>query len=280
MSDIKSIEFPADGSKNAITLVVFSGDLDKLLAAFIIATGAAASGMQVNMFFTFWGLKLIQQEGKKARGIDWKQRMFGWMVKPGPSKREVVPLIKGGNAVNERAFERIRGLENSTHLLGFNEPERASQGNLPLEQALELWPQLVHLAESAHLRLGSPAPSSDKDGMDYFHEFMSQARRRSLRVDFIAVHWYRSRKASAFEDFIDDLAREYRLPVWITEFNGWSGPEREHYDFLKDSLRFLERDRNVERYAYFNPKPGASHSLLAADGSLTRLGELYRHAGT
>ncbi len=96
MSDIKSIEFPADGSKNAITLVVFSGDLDKLLAAFIIATGAAASGMQVNMFFTFWGLKLIQQQGKKVRGVNWKQRMFGWMVRPGPDKRTISKLNMGG----------------------------------------------------------------------------------------------------------------------------------------------------------------------------------------
>ncbi|TFH42445.1 MAG: hypothetical protein E4G96_03435, partial [Chrysiogenales bacterium] len=44
-----------EGRKNKLSMVVFSGDMDKLLAAFIIATGAAAMGMEVVMFFTFWG---------------------------------------------------------------------------------------------------------------------------------------------------------------------------------------------------------------------------------
>ncbi|MDZ7261498.1 MAG: DsrE/DsrF/DrsH-like family protein [candidate division KSB1 bacterium] len=77
--------------KNAVTIIVFSGDLDKLFASFVIATGAAASGMKVNMFFTFWGLKLLQKEGAKPRGLDWMRKMFGFMVKPGPENR---PLSK------------------------------------------------------------------------------------------------------------------------------------------------------------------------------------------
>ena len=52
-----------DGEKNKLTLVVLSGDLDKVFAAFMIATGAATSGMEVVMFFTFWGLKAIQRDG-------------------------------------------------------------------------------------------------------------------------------------------------------------------------------------------------------------------------
>ena len=46
---------------NKLTMVVFSGDMDKVMAAFIIATGAAASGMDVTMFFTFWGLDMINK---------------------------------------------------------------------------------------------------------------------------------------------------------------------------------------------------------------------------
>ncbi|MBM3179620.1 MAG: hypothetical protein FJZ86_04625 [Chloroflexi bacterium] len=49
--------------KNKLTLVVLSGDLDKVMASYIIATGAAAAGMEVVMFFTFWGLKAIQRDG-------------------------------------------------------------------------------------------------------------------------------------------------------------------------------------------------------------------------
>lgn len=70
-----------------ISIIVFSGDLDKLLAAFFIATGAAAAGQQVTMFFTFWGLKVIQQTTAKPRGLNWLKRLFSWLLKPGPNKR-------------------------------------------------------------------------------------------------------------------------------------------------------------------------------------------------
>src|SRR6266567_767983 len=49
-------------TENRVTLVVFSGDLDRVLAAFIIATGAAAMGQQVSMFFTFWGLSVLKKD--------------------------------------------------------------------------------------------------------------------------------------------------------------------------------------------------------------------------
>ena len=49
--------------KNKMTLVVLSGDMDKVMAAYIMASGAAAAGMEVIMFFTFWGLKAIQRDG-------------------------------------------------------------------------------------------------------------------------------------------------------------------------------------------------------------------------
>jgi peroxiredoxin family protein len=57
--------------KEKFTLVLFSGDLDKALAAFILATTAASMGMEVTMFFTFWGLNVIKRnEGPiKSKGI-------------------------------------------------------------------------------------------------------------------------------------------------------------------------------------------------------------------
>ncbi len=70
------------------------------------------------------------------------------------------------------------------------------------------------------------------------------------------------------------------MPIWITEFNGWSGPERENYDFLRKTLRFPERSKDIERYAYFEPGKGKEHSLFKNHGSLTRMGELYLDAGT
>lgn len=73
-----------DEQKNKISLIVFSNDLDKALAAFILATGAASSGMEVTMFFTFWGLSLLRKKNFKRKGKTLVERMFGMMLPVGP----------------------------------------------------------------------------------------------------------------------------------------------------------------------------------------------------
>jgi peroxiredoxin family protein len=55
-------EAPAQDIEDRLAMVVFSGNLDKAIAAFIIATGAAAMGLEVSMFFTFWGLSVIKKQ--------------------------------------------------------------------------------------------------------------------------------------------------------------------------------------------------------------------------
>ena len=61
-NQIKEIQ---DGRKDKISMIVFSGDLDKLLASFIIATGSVAMGMEAVMFFTFWGTPALRDKNKK-----------------------------------------------------------------------------------------------------------------------------------------------------------------------------------------------------------------------
>ena len=72
-------------SSNRATLFVFSGDLDRLQAAFIIATGAAAMGQKVSMFFTFWGLSALKKHtifpGKKL-----PEKMLAMMLPNSPDK--------------------------------------------------------------------------------------------------------------------------------------------------------------------------------------------------
>lgn len=53
---------PAQGIEDRLAMVVFSGDLDKAIAAFIIATGAVSMGLEVSMFFTFWGLSAVKKQ--------------------------------------------------------------------------------------------------------------------------------------------------------------------------------------------------------------------------
>ncbi|MHB8104276.1 MAG: DsrE/DsrF/DrsH-like family protein, partial [Dehalococcoidales bacterium] len=59
---------------NGTTIIVMSGDMDKVIAAFNIAIGAAAAGKETNMFFTFWGLKALQKGNFTGKGL------FGRMI--------------------------------------------------------------------------------------------------------------------------------------------------------------------------------------------------------
>ncbi len=67
------------------TFIVFSDDLDKVLASFVLANGAAATGQKVTMFFTFWGLNAIKKERKPSVKKDFFGKMFSMML-PGSSK--------------------------------------------------------------------------------------------------------------------------------------------------------------------------------------------------
>ncbi len=69
--------------KENLTMVVFSGDLDRALAAFIIATTAASMGMKVNMFFTFWGLNIIKKNEGPVKSKGWKRKMLNTINRGG-----------------------------------------------------------------------------------------------------------------------------------------------------------------------------------------------------
>jgi peroxiredoxin family protein len=71
-------------AEDRVALVVFSGDLDRVLASFIIATGAAAMGQQVSMFFTFWGLSVLKKD-RQFPGKTLFQKMMA-LMSPGSSK--------------------------------------------------------------------------------------------------------------------------------------------------------------------------------------------------
>jgi peroxiredoxin family protein len=78
------------------TIVVFSGDLDRLMAAFVIAVGAAAMGNEVTMFFTFWGLNALRRDNPPPVKKDFMSRMFGWMMPRGAKRAKLSKLNMGG----------------------------------------------------------------------------------------------------------------------------------------------------------------------------------------
>ena len=82
------VESPSQEIEDRLAMVVFSGDLDKAIAAFIIATGAAALGFNVSMFFTFWGINIIKKE-QQYRDKNLLEKGFTAMM---PGNSENLPL--------------------------------------------------------------------------------------------------------------------------------------------------------------------------------------------
>lgn len=101
-----------NGNKK-LSMILFSGDMDKVMAAFIIATGAAASGMDVTMFFTFWGFKAIQKDGVfTGKGLF--GRMLGLMNRGGIDAIGPSRLNMGG--MGRWMFKKMMQSKNATSL--------------------------------------------------------------------------------------------------------------------------------------------------------------------
>jgi NADPH-dependent 2,4-dienoyl-CoA reductase/sulfur reductase-like enzyme/peroxiredoxin family protein/rhodanese-related sulfurtransferase/TusA-related sulfurtransferase len=98
------------------TIVLFSDDFDKAVAAFIIANGAAAMGSDVTIFFTFWGLNVLRSKDGPGVPKTMVERMFGWMMPRGPSRLTLskMNMMGMGGAM-------IRGIMRKKHVLSLEE---------------------------------------------------------------------------------------------------------------------------------------------------------------
>ena len=101
---------------------------------------------------------------------------YNWMPQPDRDggTAEFVPMVKGDN-FNWQLEKAKKHVGVGKPLLCLNEPERADQGNMTVERALEVWPRLMETGA----RLGSPAPSSDGKGMAWLERFMAEVKNES-----------------------------------------------------------------------------------------------------
>ncbi len=84
------------GGPKKMTIVAWSGTLDKAWPTLILATTAAASGMDVAVFFTFWGLRILQKNDKRLTGRNWKQKMLSVFNRGGTDHLGLSKLQMGG----------------------------------------------------------------------------------------------------------------------------------------------------------------------------------------
>ncbi|MGX6605036.1 glycosyl hydrolase [Micromonosporaceae bacterium Da 78-11] len=205
-----------------------------------------------------------------------------------PAGAEFVPMIWDENVVTAANLAKVK-TEGST-LLGFNEPDLAGQAEMTVEQALDLWPQL----QATGMRLGSPAVAYGGDTPGgWLDRFMTGARQRNLRVDFIPLHWYGSDFSAAatnqFMGYVKAVHDRYQLPVWVTEYGlmNFSGTPRfpntaQITAFIRTSTAQLQATSYVERYAWFSlPAVGDSvdYGLYRDATTPTEAGKAYRAAG-
>jgi hypothetical protein len=237
--------------------------------------------------------------GQSLKSPDWARRLtsvrskwfYSWNHQiPGalPPGTEFIPMIYryGGNAqviADAAAAAKKAGI---TELLGFNEPDKAKQGNMTLEETLDAWPLLMETG----MRLGSPGCTHPDT--EWMIQFMAAARERNLRVDFVCVHSYGGPNPESLVKRLEKVHQMFGLPLWITEFavGDWeakSAEENRHKPetvlrFMEGVLPLLDKLDFVERYAWFPAKttsiPLGSSALFNAEGGLTRLGECYRDA--
>jgi Glycosyl hydrolase catalytic core len=206
-----------------------------------------------------------------------------------PAGVEFVPMIWGAGSVTPAALDTAR--KQGKTLLGFNEPDFASQSNMSVQQALDLWPQLM----ATGMRLGSPAPATGAaTAGGWLDQFMTGAAARGYRVDFIALHWYGSDFSAAatsqLRSYLQATYDRYHKPIWLTEyalikFGGTTQypTQDEQAAFVRASTAMMDGLPFVERYAWFSlptNQDGADGTGLYRNGTTpTMVGAAYRSVG-
>ncbi|MBF4160247.1 glycosyl hydrolase [Nocardioides acrostichi] len=212
-----------------------------------------------------------------------------WTAEPpgyiGTTKARFVPMMWGAGSLTDD--ELAAAAEHGPWLLGFNEPDLASQSNLSVGEALDLWPRL----ESTGLRLVSPAVAyggADPDG--WLDRFMQGAADRGLEVDAVALHWYggdwHPRAAvRQLTGYLDAVHERYGKPVWLTEFalmrfgvDPSVPAARTQARFLRLAAEALAERRWVRRWAWFGlpaAATGRSSGLYRPGAEVTRVGRAF-----
>ncbi len=221
--------------------------------------------------------KYVSKKGWGGGGDVWNLMKYSWQYNWNANGQstynyEYVPIRHNYWWPN---FNLINTMENTTHVLGYNEPERADQADMTVEQALQQWPRLME----SGLRLGSPAPSDG--GRAWLYEFLDKADELNYRVDYVSMHWYEGcRTPLQFYNRLKQVHERTGRPIWIKEFNNganWTGncyPSAEqNAKWFEEALHMLDTASFVERYAVFHWMNDPFRMYI--NGVLTPAGEVY-----
>ena len=232
-----------------------------------------------------------------APGISW---YYTWHFTdtnhaPREAKIEFLPMAWGNRPADLTGLDEYLKSNNPSHVLAINEPNLKGQAFIDPKATAELYQKIKLIADrhhipvvGPHMALGSPAADSitamdpiEKKSLTY--TFMTPFLKAFLHyagntpVTATAAHSYGN--FGEFKWMVEMMHKEFKRPVWVTEFNCWQAPSSDaEIDYLIQCVDLMERLPYVEGYAWFKEriKDDAKLSLLAAEpGSLTPLGKVY-----
>jgi autotransporter-associated beta strand protein len=171
----------------------------------------------------------------------------------------------------------------STHVLGYNEPDNpvedayTSLGNGSVDAAIAAWPELL----ASGLRLGSPAVTDG--GLAWLYEFIDKADAAKLRVDFVAVHFYRcGYSAQQLYDWLYAIHLRTGRKLWVTEFNNganWTSCAdptfAQNATAIASFIEMMDNAPFIERYAVYSAVEDVRRMVDTA-GNLTPAGVNYQ----
>ena len=197
--------------------------------------------------------------------------------------REYLPMKWGSGS----GTASINAMQNTTCVLGYNEPDATAQANMTTNQAIADWPTMMQWG----LRAGAPASSDsglNGQGIQWTMNFMTLATNLGYRVDFVPVHWYKCGQSPAqLISYLNQVYSVFKRPMWVTEWNdgaSWCTPVPADYNAeataLTNFVTALENSPIVERYAiysYWSGTAGTNLQLATGSGSgtLTPAGVAY-----
>ena len=181
----------------------------------------------------------------------------GWFYHWGTSSAEdlkdaeFVPMKWNAKSLTDYRWKEILDINYSTHVLGFNEPDGATQANMTLDEMLLYWPKMMETG----LRLGSPAPAGN---LQLLYDFIDKCDELNYRVDYVAIHDYGEGTALAFYNKCKAVHDRTGRPVWVTEFNSggtWTKSTPTYTEIAARITEIIEKydtEGIIERYAIFN----------------------------
>ena len=235
-----------------------------------------------------WSFTGVDEALAKS-GASW---FYNWAATPSGITApgvSYVPMIWGPASVTTANLDEVR--REGSILLGFNEPDLASQSNMSVQQALSLWPKLM----ATGMTLGSPAVAANAATPgSWLDQFMQGVQAHGYRVNFITVHWYggnfdTASAVSELQAYLQAIYDRYHRPIWLTEFaltNFGGTPEfptqAQQAAFLTAATSMLAGLAYVQRYAWFSLPTSAGSGttgLFSSGTTPTLVGRAFEAAG-